>query len=148
MDSGAEKVSEHFVAPSFEGEKGEVERVQTHFGIADTNFAETFLEKARGGTLQALSDKLWDMLENTESCPKNLEKGDWNAVAEYASVHKPPRDWQDLKRKMQSNVPVDAPVIAKRGDVLHLVSGNTRLLVARALGIRPNVLIVDITDVQ
>jgi hypothetical protein len=37
------------------------------------------------------------------------------------------------------------PLIAKFGDRYHLVAGNTRLCTAAALGIRPMVIIADIS---
>ena len=41
-----------------------------------------------------------------------------------------------------SGASMEMPIIWKRGDgALHLVSGNTRLMIMRAQGIRPKVLI-------
>lgn len=55
-----------------------------------------------------------------------------------------PRDWQLLKSKIENGESLDAPIICQKGDRLHLVSGNTRLIVTRALGMLPQVLLVNI----
>ena len=144
MPSG-ERIS-HFAFPSFEQEAGEIARIQQHFNKKTSNFAARFLESARKASLVPLSAEIWNTVENTDS--DRVLRGDWDAVAEHASAAESKRNWQDLKTKMQAGTPVDAPVIARNGEILHLVSGNTRLMVARALGITPNVLIVDITDIE
>lgn len=134
-----------FVFPTFEQEMGELERVQNHFTIHSEDFSTKFIEMANKSKLSTLTDELWAKLENTDSF-SGVTKGDWSAVAEHSEIHEDKRDWQDLRNKMEAGTPLDAPVIAKRGESLHLVSGNTRLMVCRALGLQPDVLIVDIGD--
>lgn len=147
-ESNIEQDSTHFIFPSFKDEIGEIERVQKHFGIKAENFVEKFLERARRTELVRLSDEVWGSLENTDSRSDNILRGDWQAVEEHSNAPEVKRDWQSLKAKIQTGMPVDAPVIARRGESLHLVADNTRLMVTRALGIYPEVLIVDITDFQ
>ena len=135
----------YFEFPSFNyDEIGEIERVQTHFGITSRNFSKQFLQRARQGRIAKLSEDQWRILENTDSL--EIQKGDWGLVAEHAEHQRPSRDWQLLKQRLLSKLPIDAPIIARRGDALHLVTGNTRLMVSRAMDIQPDVLIVDITD--
>lgn len=57
------------------------------------------------------------------------------------------RDWESVKTALEGGVPLDAPIIMKRGDQTHLVSGNTRLMVARAMGIRPQVWVFEVDGV-
>ena len=147
-ESDIEKGTPPSKFPSFEHEEGEIERVQAYFQIKTENFVQKFLEKARATQLVQLTDEIWDTVENTDSHSDNILRGDWDKVAECSDAHEVKRDWQTPKRKLQTGEPVHAPVIARRGDILHLVAGNTRLMVARALGIKPDVLIVDITDFQ
>lgn len=78
-------------------------------------------------------------MENTDSL--DIEYDDWGTVAMHASQGN--RDWESLKLKMESEGEIDAPIILRKGGTLHLVSGNTRLMVARALGKTPKVVIVD-----
>lgn len=148
MDSGIETDEPQFSFPSFDHEIGEIERVQQHFNIQLADFVAKFLERARAGTLERLSDEKWDALENTDSHSTDILRGDWNAVSEHAGATEPNRDWQILKEKIRTGEPIDAPVIVRRGGIFHLVSGNTRLMVCRALGVKPDVLIVDITDLK
>ena len=145
-ESDIEKGTPPFKFPSFEHEEGEIERVQAYFQIKTENFTQKFLEKARATQLVQLTDEIWDTVENTDSHSDNILRGDWETVARLAEEYN--RDWQTLKKKIQNGESLDAPIIVRRGNILHLVAGNTRLMVARALGIKPDVLIVNITDFQ
>lgn len=148
-ESDIEKGTPPFKFPSFEDdEPGEIKRVQEHFQIKTANFVEKFIERARRGKLERLTDKIWDTVENTDSHSDNVLRGDWETVGQLAEAKTPPRDWRSQKRDMELGVALDAPIIARRGDILHLVAGDTRLVVARALGKKPDVLIVDITDFE
>lgn len=140
-----------FSFPRIEAEGGEIERTAREFlNIENEEEIKVFLihfkEIARGTSPIELSDEIWSKLNNTDSY--DIEVGDWNAVDYHATAEHQdlPRDWQSLKLKMEQGEPLDAPIIAKKGDSLHLVCGNTRLMVARALGIRPKVLIVDVEE--
>jgi hypothetical protein len=133
-----------FVFPTFRDELGEIERVQQYFNIDSPDFVASFLERATHNVLIPLSDELWSTLENTDST--DIQKDDWASVADHSEAQEKKRDWQDLRTKLEAKIPLDAPVIAKYRDTFHLVSGNTRLMVSRALGIRPQVLIVDISN--
>ena len=137
-----------FILPKFEDEVGEIERTQKHFDIKDKDFVRKFIERAQTGQLVRLSEEDWDRLENTDSHSDNILRGDWDAVAQCAEAQEVERDWRGIKARMQTGQPVHAPLIARRGDILHKVGGNTRLMVARALGVKPDVLIVDISDFQ
>jgi len=137
-----------FIFPSFNkyDEAGEIERVQQYFGIKTSNFVQKFVERAKQGRLIKLTDDIWDTVENTDSHSDNVPRGDWNTVAHI--VGQVQRDWQTLRNKMQRGEEMDAPIIARRGDILHLVTGNTRLCIARAAGVKPDVLIVDISGIE
>ena len=142
-----------FVTPEIEKEKGEIERVSREvFGNQDAqgtkNFFSQFLEAAKIAPLIELSEEMWGQLENTDSYDIALE--DWSdveghAVAGHANH---PRDWQLLKAQYEEGASIEAPIVLKTKDVLHLVSGNTRLMVARALKIIPKVLLVELEEVK
>lgn len=91
-----------------------------------------------------LSDDIWKKLENTES--NQIKKGEMKKVEELAKKYDktPP---SILKRALLKNE-YNRPLIIKFGDRYHLVAGNTRLSTAAALGLRPDVLIADITDLS
>lgn len=138
MNESFETPRESFIYPDIEKEKGEFERVATEFGFDTSNL----IEQAQSGELIDLNDELWDILINTES--RDVSKGDWNKVAELSDEKDPPRDWKDLKNKIESGIQLDGPIIIKIGDEYHVVSGDTRLLVSKALGIRPKVLLFEV----
>jgi hypothetical protein len=127
-----------WIIPSFRKEKGEIERVAKHLG-QDGSFVEKFLLHEVTAILVPLTDEIWGKLENTDS--DSVKFGAWNDVAECAGqVH---RDWQTLRDRMVVGSEMDAPIIYQSNGTYHLVSGNTRLMVAKALGITPQVVIVE-----
>jgi hypothetical protein len=137
-----------FKFPSIEEELGEIERVAELFYQDDdlVRFRELFVEKAKNSVLSELSEEDWQKLENTDSFDIGI--GDWDSIEEHIAYTNQEtganRNWQTLKPKMENGEELDAPIILKYEGKLHLVSGNTRLMVARALGVVPQVLIVEI----
>ena len=128
-----------FIQPDIFAELGEFQRVGELYGIDSATLmyvAET------EGELVLLSDGVWDNLENTDS--RDIHAGDWETVAHNSVVLK--RNYNDLKNKLQTGKEIDAPIIMKYRGMYHLVSGNTRLMVARALGISPSVLVFEVFD--
>ncbi len=134
-----------FVFPRVERESGEIERVAAVFDHDPKEFGPAFCEVAERTDLVELSEDVWSHLENTDSF--GIKVGDWNAVQEHAVDGHPEhhRDWNFHKTTMESGGDVEASIICKSGGIYHLVSGNTRLMVARALGVTPHVLIVDMS---
>ncbi len=140
-----EKNSEIFSFPDLKTEQGEIERVAQVYASGDPKtFIGHFLEQAKGAVLVPLTDELWSKLENTDSY--DIPAEDWDLVEHHAVAGHPEhaRDWRSLRVKIESGVSIDAPIVLKIGNELHLVSGNTRLMVARAKGIIPNVLLVQL----
>ncbi len=136
MTESLETPKQYFKFPNIFKESGEFRRVATEF-----NIEESVLEYlAQQGQLVELTDDLWNQLENTDSA--TLEFGDWVSVENLANQVN--RDWSTLRQKLEKGEIVEAPIIMKTQDQYHLVSGNTRLMVAKALGIRPSVLLFEI----
>jgi hypothetical protein len=136
-----------FIAPTIAEEKGEIKRVSIElFGNPDAqeteNFFLCFSAVARTAQLVELSEDMWKQLENTDSY--NISLDDWSLVEKRAALghSDQPRDWQLLKIQFEQGASIEAPIVLKTNSILHLVSGNTRLMVARALGITPKVLLV------
>lgn len=123
---------------------GEIERVAEFIGEPKETFVPRFLRATLPRENKAhfveLNEDIWSQLQNTES--HTVAKGEWGNVRDILGTK---RDWEGYRRKMESGDRIDAPIIAKLSNEYHLVSGNTRLMVARALGIVPKVLIVDLT---
>lgn len=139
MTESVEKSSEYFKYPDIEAEIGEFERVADTFGIDSS----VLMFLAHEGQMTYLDFELWNKLENTDS--NTFDIGDWEWVHEHSNPdgeHK--RDWESLKDKVERGKVLNAPIIMKYGNKYHLVSGNTRLMVARAKGVVPKVLLFEI----
>ncbi|MCB9811476.1 hypothetical protein H6783_01025 [Candidatus Nomurabacteria bacterium] len=136
MHEAFEKPLETFKYPEIESEVGEFKRVAQTFH-EDVNY---LISAAHLGELVVLDDKIWDTLENTDS--NSFSAGEWSAVENCAAEVN--RDWRTLKAKIDSGATLDAPIIMKWGEKYHLVAGNTRLMVARAMGLTPKVLLFEI----
>ncbi len=133
-----------FVYPNIETEQGEIDRVAAIFNEEDPRaFSTQFIERAKQARLHTLTEILWGQLENTDSY--DIPLGGWDIVKDHAvegNVDNP-RDWETLKMKIENKESLDAPIVCQKNGQLHLVSGNTRLMVARALGKSPQVLLVN-----
>ena len=136
----------NFIMPVVEREAGEIARVgEEVFGDKNARqFIKRFLEVAKTSPLIELSEDLWEKLENTDSY--DIPPNDWSLVEKHAVEGHPdhPRDWQFYKKFYEEGGSVEAPMVVKKGNLLHLVSGNTRLMVARALGVTPKVLLIEL----
>lgn len=144
--SRSSKPEAMFIFPNVRRERGEIERVaQTYRPLHPTSFVQDFLEKAQQASLVNLSEEMWSLLDNTDSF--DIPINGWEQVAAHIdhTNHETgaTRDWEDLKIKMEQGKELDAPIILKQVNDMHVVSGNTRLMVARALGKVPKVLLVD-----
>ncbi len=119
-------------------EEGELDRVTELFAKKDPEkFKREFDRLFHSQPLVEFSEDVWQKLENTDSL--QIKKGSWKLVEE---IIKDSRDWKRLRLQMVQGHEIKAPVAVEVGGTLHLMSGNTRLMVARALGITPQVLIV------
>lgn len=134
-----------FKSPNLREEIGEIERVAQEYADGfEKGFTEEFLKRGAKSSLSTLESGVWSRLENTDSF--DIRKDDWKQVEGLAG--QVGRNWEDLKEKMIKGHSVDAPIIIKIEGKYHLVSGNTRLMVAKALGISPKVLVVDMTNFE
>ncbi|MFM7088371.1 MAG: J domain-containing protein [Candidatus Paceibacterota bacterium] len=136
-----------FIFPNIKSEIGEIERIANLYSPENPKeFMMKFFETAKDSKLVTLSEELWSKLENTDSY--DINKNDWGTVAEHTNYYNKEtgsnRNWSDLREKIENGTPVDAPIILDHLGTLHLVSGNTRLMVTRATGKKPLVLIVKI----
>ena len=120
----------NWIVPSLEGEMGEFERAAREYGLQVHELILLF----RNGALMDLDDETWSKLENTDS---------WNTVSfrivmEIAAKHE--RNARPIFDALLAHTPIQAPIVLGLADGRTvLVSGNTRLMVYRALGVRPQV---------
>ena len=141
MNESFETTPTYFKWPNIEKEEGEFERVAGTFGVDSS----VLMFLAGEGELVDLDSDVWSELENTDS--NSVEVGDWDAVHDHSNPdgqHK--RDWESLKKKMDSGTEMDSPIIMKIGNKYHLVSGNTRLMVSPAKGVIPKVLLFEVDE--
>lgn len=139
----------NWIRPNLRNEVGEIQRVlQTFLEIEPSK--ENILKlvaSLEASPIIELTDELWSKLENTESYYE-VQKGDFEAVENIIKEHNEELP-EERKRSVESiingfhnNNPMEVPTIIENEEGrLHLISGNTRLMTARALGIRPQVII-------
>ena len=134
----------HWVKPDIIVEMGEIERVAKRFGKTFQEQKSIIIEISQGVNrveLVDLTEDLWKSLENTDSSGVSI--GDYVRV--HALAEKYNKDDKRLINQMNLGTDMQAPIITQYGNTLHLVSGNTRLMLARAAGQTPKVIIVPLT---
>jgi hypothetical protein len=136
MTESFEQNKDKFKYPDIFAESGELQRVAQEFNI-DLSVLEY---QAQNGDLVTLKENVWSSLENSDS--PTIEIGGWEQVQELSSQVN--RDWENLKNKLEQGTVLQAPIVMKFGDRFHLVAGNTRLMVSKAMGITPKVLLFEI----
>jgi hypothetical protein len=107
------------------------------------NFNTSVSELTRGivdSSPQPLSSEIWDVLENTES--NEIEEGDFDSVFRLAQRYGKSNPLKLIKKLKKGSY--NPPIIVRYDDNYRLVAGNTRLCTASALGITPEVIIVDL----
>ena len=131
--------------PDIKGKMDEIKRVSQYLTRNEDFPVSVYdvISSLENADEVVLSDELWVNLENTES--NEIEVGDFDSVFNIAN-HYGKSDPNKLKRKLESG-DYERPMIVKFGDRYHLVSGNTRLSTAAAMGINPKVFIGDLNNV-
>ncbi len=142
------KEAEHFVnrrEKYLKSEIDELERVSQdlsrneNIDVSVSELMDIF-QQAREVTIPK---NIWDKLENTEC--NQIQKGEMKKVVALAKKYNK-QDPKELKKALLSG-DYRRPLILKIGDRFHLVAGNTRLCTAAALGMKPKVLIGDISSI-
>ena len=90
------------------------------------------------GKYLELTDEAWSQLENTDSWSK-IKPGDMDTVRCLSAGYE--RDVGSILLAIESGQPLPAPTILEYNHRFYKVSGNTRLMVARALNQHPMVLL-------
>jgi hypothetical protein len=133
----AESSEEPFTYPDIRAEREEFEKVAEQLRLDPETLM--FLAEEEG-KLIPLTEGVWSILKNTDS--NQLRKGDWETVGMHA--RQSGGDWVDIKERMIKSEPIDAPIIMKHDNRYYLVvAGNTCLMVSRALGKVPTVLMFE-----
>lgn len=135
--------------PDIDYEYGEIERVAEYFGKTAQEKLRIREELSRGAQqaeMIDLTEDLWQELENTDSF--DVTPDDYTSIRDCVEACN--RNYQARVvpqiKKINSGGNISAPIIARYGGVLHLVAGNTRLMLARAAGQTPKVVIVELSQ--
>lgn len=143
------EIAPNWIRPDATTEDGEIRRVIREFLREEPSQerVEGITRLLNAGADIELSDDQWEALQNTDSFhgirPSHLE--DAQRIAAQYNESLPAenrRDFQKLLEGFRTGASMEMPMILKdREGVLHLVSGNTRLMISRALRIRSRVII-------
>ena len=143
------EVNPNWIRPDLKHERGEIERVLRGFlgETANKENMKRIMDILENAPMVELSEKLWESIDNTDSF-HNIRPGhpeDAETKVEEYNQELAPENKRNFKRHLKcylNGTPMETPIIIKNKEgILHLVSGNTRLMVARALGVKPKVVI-------
>ena len=112
-------------------ELGEIDRTAQVFNVQPDDIQYAFED----GSEVVLSDDVWSKLENSDSYQiQNLEQ-----AIKLANKYK--KDWRSIVRAIQDEKQLPLPLVLRYdADKYYLVGGNTRLMIYKALGVQPVVL--------
>lgn len=117
--------------PDLDEEHEEIAERARDLGVS-SNRLKSALAAGRKGPLH---DKHWEQLQNTDS----WETTKMEHVRKLASDYE--RDVDRIHKGMTQGQSLPSPMVVHRPKKPpYLVGGNTRLMVARALGVRPHVI--------
>jgi len=116
--------------PDLGDEMGEIERTAEELGVDPRKLKHA----AKKGGVSKLSDKDWEGMENTDSWETDTPEKARDLAKEYE------RDISRVEAGLDKGGNMPAPVVLFRKDKPpYLIGGNTRLMAARAKGIRPKI---------
>jgi hypothetical protein len=114
-----------------QSELGEIDRTSEVFNVQADDLQHAF----EVGNEVVLSDDVWSRLENSDSYNiNNLEQ-----AIKLATKYK--KDWKSIINAIQNEKQLPPPMVLEYDETkYYLVAGNTRLMIYRALGLQPVVL--------
>jgi hypothetical protein len=136
---------------SYTDELGEFERINEDFSYGATSKEKRsnldMLRAAyRNGKLQTLTDSKWRDLDNTDSWKTDTLEKIQKAIKSNARSSGKRSIENVLKEFLTGSVRAPIVLSFNNGKNMSLIAGNTRLMVARMLGIKPDVVVVDLND--
>jgi hypothetical protein len=123
----------NWVRPSLEEEDEEIVRTAQIFKI-DSNILRERFKKAK---LVSLTDQMWKQMKNTDSY-KTISMPQALKLAKSYN-----RDVDQIVKGFNNNEQIPVPLVAILNNEPYLVGGNTRLMVARAMKIKPMILLAN-----
>ncbi len=141
QNTAEEENMPEWVRPNLVNEKGELERTMRDFlgeEVTSGNL-NRFMNILNNSPIIELSDIDWEVLDNTDSF-HNVHPGQIEEERKLAGEYG--RNFENILNAFKQGRNMECPIIVKNKEgQLHLVSGNTRLMIARALAIRPKVIV-------
>jgi len=89
-----------------------------------------------------LTDKIWSEMDNTDSYHE-IKKGDLKTVKKLAKEYG--RNVDKILDAYEKGETLPSPIVLKYENGYYLIGGNTRLMIAKAMGKNPKILLLDIT---
>lgn len=141
-----EKLAINWCYPDIDEEKEEIIRTAMEFAGFDNDYREEISKIYNAidrGRIQPLDEAMWSKLTNSDSFQFKLGQVE-EAKAYALEAGKSPEGVDKILAGMRNGQPMQSPIIVIRSDgVPYLVSGNTRLMLARAVGDTPHVVIAN-----
>ena len=104
------------------------------------NSFEEYKSAIESGTVTRVDDSLWNSVRNL-SANSSLDD-----IRVMVNGYTNPRDVDRIVKGIEGNNPIPYPVILKGKNGLFIMSGNTRMNVAKVMGNTPKALIVDVSE--
>jgi AAA+ ATPase superfamily predicted ATPase len=121
----------NWIKPDLEKEKAEIDRTADVFKIDSS----ILYEKLKNAKLVPLNNNLWKKMKNTDSWNiNNIEKAE-----KLSKLYD--RNIDEIINGFKNNQSIPAPIVVISKGIPYLVAGNTRLMAARAMKIRPMILV-------
>jgi hypothetical protein len=130
--------SNRWVKPSLREEWDEIVRTAKEFDLDPSELRKAY----RKGRMIVLDDSLWSRMENTDSW--NIEPGDWDAVKDLTEKYQ--RDPIPIATALKEGLPLPSPLVLSTNGTDYLIAGNTRLMVSRAMGVRPEIFLLTVGE--
>jgi hypothetical protein len=120
-----------WVKPSLTEEMGEINRISLEENLPVQSIVDAF----NSGKLVLLSSDIWDNLDNYTDVSSVSE------AIQYSDEFV--RDWKRIIQGFESGSEMPAPIVLRLQSGVHtLVAGNTRLMLAEAFRIQPQIWLV------
>lgn len=127
-----ENLNVNWVVPNFNEEADEINRTAVDLSLNRNKLFHAL----KDGQLVDLSNFAWSKMANTDSW--GIQYGDMRAVHELARQYG--RNAHKIFEALEHGGTLPAPIVLQ--NPLYLIAGNTRLMAAKAFGVKPKVFMI------
>jgi hypothetical protein len=138
---GLTNITVNWVYPQIttQNDHSELSRTAKQFGLDEEKLKDHII---MNGKMVVLGKDLWSNLKNTDSW--ELKIGDLEKVRALANRYN--KDAKGILNGLKNEKPMKCPIILVIDTKPYLMDGNTRLMLFKALGITPKVLLVKVSS--